>query len=52
MLSENVGIVVKTRDEKTAPPINARLQKGHWIQNRQDLLFKLCVNECTSMFGM
>ena len=27
--NENVGIVVLTRDEKTALPINARLQKGH-----------------------
>ena len=26
---ENVGIVVITRYEKTAPPIIARLQKGH-----------------------
>ena len=28
---ENVGIVVLARDAKTAPPINARLQKGHCI---------------------
>jgi hypothetical protein len=29
VICENGGIVVITRDEKTAPPINARLQKGH-----------------------
>ena len=30
---ENVGIVVKTRDDKTAPPITSRLQKGHCTKN-------------------
>ena len=29
VICENGGIGVITRDEKTAPPINARLQKGH-----------------------
>ena len=28
---ENVGIVVITRDEKTAPPLSAQLQMGHTV---------------------
>ena len=32
VICENGGIVVLTRDEKTAPPMNARLQKEHCSQ--------------------
>ena len=35
---ENVRIVVIARDEKTAPPISARLQKGHCICIRNNIL--------------
>ena len=28
-ICEDVGVLVTTRDEKTAPPKKARLQKGH-----------------------
>ena len=35
---ENVRIVVIARDEKTAPPIRARLQKGHCICIRKNIL--------------
>ena len=31
VICENMGIVVITRAEKTAPPIIAQLQKGHCI---------------------
>ena len=30
-ICEDVGVLVTTRDEKTAPPKNARLQTGHFM---------------------
>ena len=44
MISEDVGILVTTRDEKTAPPKNARLQKGHCMIIFYFILKKIVFN--------
>ena len=47
VICENDGIVVITWDEKTAPPINARLQKGHcklFGKNTNSVFFMKSIN--------
>ena len=42
-ICEDVGVLVTTRDEKTAPPKKARLQKRHCIfyQKRKCIFYQL-----------
>ena len=46
-ICEDVGVLVTTRDEKTAPPKNARLQTGHFMHYSINLYVKLVSNICS-----